>query len=137
MILYAVELEMAAALRDEYLAWLNVHVREMLALPGVLGAEIMVPVEPPPPRGAGSFVPTIACATAPRGEPTWSSTPRACVKPASRVSAIGQKPPGVSSKPREHAVLQRSLCTAAKIASGTARNRHCRWIKVVHQRLSV
>jgi hypothetical protein len=48
MILYAVELEMATALRDEYLAWLNGHMREMLALPGLLGAEIMVPLEPPP-----------------------------------------------------------------------------------------
>jgi quinol monooxygenase YgiN len=51
MILYAVELEMAAALRDEYLAWLNEHVREVLALPGFLGADIMVPVEPLPPPG--------------------------------------------------------------------------------------
>lgn len=51
MILYAVELEMAVALRDEYLAWLNGHVHEMLGLPGILGADIMVPVEPSPSAG--------------------------------------------------------------------------------------
>lgn len=51
MILYAVELEMDAALRDEYLAWLRGHAAEMRALPGFVGAEIMVPVEPPPPEG--------------------------------------------------------------------------------------
>jgi quinol monooxygenase YgiN len=51
MIVYVVELEMDAALRDEYLAWLHGHVREMLALPGFLGAELLTPVEPPSPGG--------------------------------------------------------------------------------------
>lgn len=54
MIVYVVELEMDASLRDEYLAWLHDHVREMLALPGFIGAEILVRMEPPPP--AGRFV---------------------------------------------------------------------------------
>lgn len=47
MIIYAVELEMDAALREEYLAWLRGHVAEMLALPGFIGAEIMERCEPP------------------------------------------------------------------------------------------
>ena len=51
MIVYVVELEMDASLRDEYLAWLAGHVREMLALPGFIGAEILTRVEPPPPTG--------------------------------------------------------------------------------------
>src|SRR6185437_13350589 len=51
MILYTVELEMDSALRDEYLAWLGGHVREMLALPGFTGAEILIRSEPPPPAG--------------------------------------------------------------------------------------
>ncbi|HEX5959701.1 MAG TPA: DUF4286 family protein [Rhodanobacteraceae bacterium] len=51
MIVYVVELEMDAALRDEYLAWLREHVREMLALPGFTGAGILVRTDPPPPAG--------------------------------------------------------------------------------------
>ena len=54
MIVYVVELEMDAALRDEYLAWLAGHVREMLALPGFTGAETLIRSDPPPP--AGRFV---------------------------------------------------------------------------------
>ena len=51
MILYMVELETDCALREEYLAWLAGHVREMLALPGFVGAEILTRSEPPPPAG--------------------------------------------------------------------------------------
>jgi hypothetical protein len=51
MIVYAVELELDAALCDEYLAWLHGHVRQMLALPGFEGAEVLTRLEPPPPAG--------------------------------------------------------------------------------------
>ena len=51
MIVYAVELEMDTALHEEYLAWLDGHVREMLALPGFAGAEILIRSDPPPPAG--------------------------------------------------------------------------------------
>jgi hypothetical protein len=51
MIVYAVELEMDAALREEYLPWLRDHVAEMLALPGFLGADMLERVDPPPPAG--------------------------------------------------------------------------------------
>lgn len=51
MILYLVELEMDTSLRDEYMAWLQEHVREMRALPGFTGAEILTSIDPPPPMG--------------------------------------------------------------------------------------
>jgi quinol monooxygenase YgiN len=51
MIVYAVELEMESALRDEYLAWLREHVAEMMTLPGFLGAEILERREPAPAPG--------------------------------------------------------------------------------------
>ena len=51
MILYVVELEMDAALREDYMAWLVSHVHEMLTLPGFIDAELMVRLEPPPPDG--------------------------------------------------------------------------------------
>lgn len=54
MIVYAVELAMPAALRAEYLAWLDGHVGEMLALPGFLEAVVLIRTDPPPP--AGGFV---------------------------------------------------------------------------------
>lgn len=54
MIVYAVELAMPAALRDEYLAWLDGHVRAMLTLPGFLDAQTLIRSDPPPP--AGRFV---------------------------------------------------------------------------------
>lgn len=47
MIVYRVELEMATALRAEYLPWLRAHVAEMLALPGFIAAEILLRGEPP------------------------------------------------------------------------------------------
>lgn len=42
---------MDAALRHEYLAWLRGHIAKMLALPGFLGANIMMPFDPPPSDG--------------------------------------------------------------------------------------
>ena len=51
MIVYVVELEMEAALREAYLAWLEGHVHEMMALPGFTGAEILIRSEPSAPAG--------------------------------------------------------------------------------------
>lgn len=42
---YEVNIEVDAALRNEYLAWLRGHVAEILALPGFTGAELFE-VEP-------------------------------------------------------------------------------------------
>lgn len=55
MIVYAVELDLDAPLGDEYLAWLQGHVREMLALPGFEGASILTRLEPPPAPGRRVF----------------------------------------------------------------------------------
>lgn len=51
MISYDVELQMDAALHDEYLAWLRAHVAEMLTLPGFMDAEILERRDPPPAAG--------------------------------------------------------------------------------------
>jgi len=51
MIVYAVELDLQAGVADEYLVWLRAHVREMLTLPGFLGAEIFERLEPAPETG--------------------------------------------------------------------------------------
>ncbi len=51
MIIYAVELEMEATLREEYLVWLRTHVAEMLTFPGFLGAEILTRRDPAPAAG--------------------------------------------------------------------------------------
>lgn len=51
MIVYAVELDMEAALADEYLPWLRAHVQEMLDLPGFVNAEIFERLEPAPEPG--------------------------------------------------------------------------------------
>ena len=39
-VVYVVDLDVEAALANEYLAWLREHVREMLALPGFAAAQI-------------------------------------------------------------------------------------------------
>lgn len=57
MIVYAVQLEMDAGLRDAYLAWLHSHVRAMLALPGFVDADILAGIDPPSPPGR--FVATV------------------------------------------------------------------------------
>ena len=46
MIIYAVDLDVAPTCADEYLAWLRDHVREILALPGFVGAAIFARIEP-------------------------------------------------------------------------------------------
>lgn len=51
MIVYAVELDVDAALREEYLAWLREHVAEMLTPRGFLDATILEQQEPAAPAG--------------------------------------------------------------------------------------
>jgi antibiotic biosynthesis monooxygenase (ABM) superfamily enzyme len=51
MIVYAIELDVEAALADEYLPWLRAHVHEMLDFPGFMGAEIFERLEPAPDPG--------------------------------------------------------------------------------------
>lgn len=51
MIVYQVELEADLALRDDCLAWLHEHLREMLTLPWFLSAELLERRDPPAPAG--------------------------------------------------------------------------------------
>jgi hypothetical protein len=48
MIVYEVNLCVDAAVAADYRAWLSQHVREMLALPGFVAAEILECRDPPP-----------------------------------------------------------------------------------------
>lgn len=48
---YEVNIELDAGIADAYRAWLDAHVRAILALPGFLGASVMEVVEPAPVAG--------------------------------------------------------------------------------------
>jgi len=51
MIVYVIELDVDAALANEYLPWLRAHAQEMLDLPGFTGAEVFECLEPAPEPG--------------------------------------------------------------------------------------
>ena len=48
---YEVDVEVDAAIADEYRDWLRGHIAEMLALPGFTGAQLYMILEPPPSAG--------------------------------------------------------------------------------------
>lgn len=50
-VIYEVDLDIDAGIADSYRAWLDVHVREMLALPGFTGAHVFELLEPAPEVG--------------------------------------------------------------------------------------
>ena len=50
-VVYEVNLDLDAAIRGEYLAWLAAHVAEIRALPGFTGAAVFEVADPPPPIG--------------------------------------------------------------------------------------
>ena len=45
-VVYEVNLDLDADVREDYLAWLRPHIAEILALPGFLGATLAEPVDP-------------------------------------------------------------------------------------------
>jgi hypothetical protein len=51
MIVYEVNLDVDAAVVVEFRAWLQEHVREILALPGFLRADVLERRDPPPAPG--------------------------------------------------------------------------------------
>lgn len=51
MVVYEVDIEINAAIADGYRAWLQTHVRAMLALPGFTGAEVFEVADPAPAAG--------------------------------------------------------------------------------------
>ncbi len=54
-IVYLVDLDVDAGIAQEYLSWLRQHVRQMLALPGFLGARIFERLEPQAREGRSGF----------------------------------------------------------------------------------
>lgn len=55
MIVYEVNLDVDAAIHAQYRDWLDAHVREILALPGFVSAEILECQEPAPASGRRSL----------------------------------------------------------------------------------
>ena len=51
MIVYEVNLFVQRAIEAEFRAWLDPHVREIIALPGFIGAEVFDRLDPPGPAG--------------------------------------------------------------------------------------
>lgn len=51
MVIYEVNIDLAAGVRAQYLAWLENHVAEICALPGFTGAEVFEVTDPPPGPG--------------------------------------------------------------------------------------
>ena len=54
-VVYEVNIDLDATLRDEYLAWLRAHMDEICALPGFLGARILEVTDPPAADGRASL----------------------------------------------------------------------------------
>ncbi|GAB3346678.1 DUF4286 family protein [Lysobacter tyrosinilyticus] len=54
-VVYEVNIDLEAGLRDEYLAWLREHVDEICALPGFLGARLLEVTDPPAEAGRASL----------------------------------------------------------------------------------
>ena len=50
-VIYAVSLDVDAAVIDDYLAWLQAHMRQIVALPGFTGAQLLRQDEPPAAEG--------------------------------------------------------------------------------------
>lgn len=55
MIAYEVNLDVDTDVFAAFRAWLDEHVRHMLALPGFVSAEILERTDPPPPQGRRSL----------------------------------------------------------------------------------
>ena len=94
-VIYEVDLDVEAAIADDYRAWLQAHMREILALPGFLGATLSQP------RGTGCRARSHAaeraatrCATRRRWRTTCATTPRACAPKAWRASATASERSG-------------------------------------------
>lgn len=54
-VVYEVNLDVDAAIRVDYLAWLRTHIAEICALDGFSGAECLEVLDPPPAPGRASF----------------------------------------------------------------------------------
>lgn len=54
-VVYEVNLDLDAAIRADYLAWLAAHVEEICALPGFTGATVFEVTDPPPAPGQANL----------------------------------------------------------------------------------
>lgn len=54
-VIYAVSLDVDAAVIEGYLVWLRAHMREIVALPGFTGAQLLEQHEPPAEAGRVSL----------------------------------------------------------------------------------
>ena len=54
-VVYEVNIDLEAAIRAEYMAWLDAHVVEICALPGFLGAQVLEVTDPPPAPGRANL----------------------------------------------------------------------------------
>lgn len=54
-VIYEVNIDLDAAIREEYVAWLEAHVAEILALPGFTGAWVLEVTDPPAAPGRASL----------------------------------------------------------------------------------
>lgn len=54
-VVYEVNIDLEAAIRADYLAWLDAHVAEICALPGFLGAQVLEVTDPPPAPGRANL----------------------------------------------------------------------------------
>lgn len=50
-VIYQVDLDLDAAIAEEYLRWLRAHIAEICALPGFLGADLHETLQPSAPDG--------------------------------------------------------------------------------------
>ena len=119
MTVYRAELGMDAALRAEYLAWLDGHARVMLALPRCTGAEILIRSKPPPPAGRCVLQAHYRLRDrATRHSYLADHAPRMRRACLARFGGRIQASRTLFSKRRERAVT-RLFCTAAGAAPGT------------------
>lgn len=54
-VIYEVNIDLEAAIRTDYLAWLDAHVADICTLPGFLGAQVLEVTDPPPAPGRASL----------------------------------------------------------------------------------
>jgi hypothetical protein len=54
-VIYEVNIDLDAAIRTDYLAWLATHMREIRALPGFTGAAVFEVIDPPAAAGRAAL----------------------------------------------------------------------------------
>ena len=92
-IVYEVNVEVDAVLADDYRAWMDTHVREMVSLPGFYGAHVYNVLAPAPEAGKQTMSWSSTCAIRPRSTPICASMRCVSAPAACRSSATASAPP--------------------------------------------